>query len=415
MHKCIKCEEKHKGKFCPNCGQLKLHRIEWKHLLSQILGVLEMNQGLTYNLKELTLRPNKFINKYLSGHTKGVMNPFSYIVVILTSLTFALGIIENLGDGFKGLKLLDVTVNWKFFLFLVIPLFLCVVIFRWIHGKRLIEAITESTFFTSHYVLLMCFFVIVLNLIKLTWAVQTEVFSSGATLFSDDKFTYLIFALANLTAYAYAFFKPKIHMPRGNFRQIAKDISRIGALILIFFLNFIILDMGIWISSSGAGVFSASDSEESKKTYKNWSLLKMRSEKQTDLNNYLLQFDSLNQDVHDQVSVISQRLDSLENYIFKDTLDYQHIDQMSDWMRVKVDYSHVLDESINSHLLKLRQKTKVFNELLFKNDSTALKYEINLSQLKAKSNAEVLNYIEDKKQELLTIESLLILKSIDGN
>lgn len=374
------------------------------------MEVLEMHRGLTYNLKELTLRPNKFVNSYLSGLTKGVMNPFSYTIVILTSLTFILGAIENLSDGLTGFSLLDVTVNWKFFLFFQILLLLFTFIFRLFGRRRLLEAIIEAIFFTTHYVLLICSTLIVKGLIELKWTLQAEYFIlNNTSLFSDQLF-HILFALVTLVAYFYAFFKPSIRLFQWNFWGILKGVSKVGMLILTLIILFVIIDFGIYASSIGGGVVS-SDSQKMKEAYSNWVKLNLRSERQVQLNNFLLKFDSLDHVVSRQVSFISQRLDSLESYILKDTLNYRY--NVSDWMNVRVNYSYVLDESINPHLSILKQYAKEFNDLLNKNDSTSLNYEINFSEMKTKPNAEVLHYFEGKKQEILMIESLFILNSID--
>lgn len=419
MHICIKCTTEHDANFCPNCGQLKLNRIEWKQLVGLLLEVVEMHRGLTHNIKELTLRPNKFATNYLSGLTKGVMNPFSYLVVILTSLTFIFGSLENYRSGISGLELLDVQINWRVPTSGIIPLFLLTGIFCLISGRRLLDAIILSTFFISHYCLLISVY---LGLGDLVGGLGSTVpllddLWKIPTLFVSDFMDILLYIVI-LAGYSYFFFKPTLLLPSKSLQTFLKNTIRVVGLIILVSITFIYIDVFLW-GMQGVSINSNESSGiwEETYNYSNWYKLKERSEKQTNFNNYLLQLDSSSQDLHRHVSIISQRLDSLKNYIFKDSLEVSNPNpnNISPWLYSRPSYTYVLDSNRNPHLSKLKLETNTFNELLLEKDSNSIKYEINLTVFKDKNNADVLCYLEGKKQELLTIESLLILESLNKN
>ena len=70
--------------FCPACGQpTQAHRIDW-HFLGHELehSVLHMDRGILYSLKNLMLRPGRFIRDYLEGRRARHVKPFLLIMIL---------------------------------------------------------------------------------------------------------------------------------------------------------------------------------------------------------------------------------------------------------------------------------------------------------------------------------------------
>ena len=80
--KCITCSNNHHEKFCPNCGEKsEVKRITLGSMLTDAFSsVTNMDKGFLYNLKTLTLNPQKIAVEYTQGRRKGILNPVSYLI-----------------------------------------------------------------------------------------------------------------------------------------------------------------------------------------------------------------------------------------------------------------------------------------------------------------------------------------------
>lgn len=90
-------------KFCPACGQpTPAHRIDW-HFLGHELehSVLHMDRGILYSLKELMLRPGRFMRDYIDGRRGHQAKPLlmlmvmAAVVVILSRYLAGAGVVDS--------------------------------------------------------------------------------------------------------------------------------------------------------------------------------------------------------------------------------------------------------------------------------------------------------------------------------
>lgn len=86
---CKNCGQDTNGKFCSDCGQTThIHRVNLHHLIHEFLhGVLHVDKGLFFTIKELTVRPGQTIRNYLGGKRVNYFKPFSYLFMIATVYT----------------------------------------------------------------------------------------------------------------------------------------------------------------------------------------------------------------------------------------------------------------------------------------------------------------------------------------
>ncbi|WP_028526830.1 DUF3667 domain-containing protein [Runella limosa] len=101
---CLNCHQTLKSNFCPNCGQsTKTHRFSIEHFVLHDLvhGVLHLDKGFFYTIKELFLRPGHSIREYVQGKRVKHFNYFTFIILIITLGHF----IGSISD----VKLIDTT------------------------------------------------------------------------------------------------------------------------------------------------------------------------------------------------------------------------------------------------------------------------------------------------------------------
>lgn len=87
---CKNCNNTTTGNFCSTCGQsTKTSRIDLHNIVHNFLhGILHVDQGFFYTMKELTLRPGKTIRNYFAGKRVSYFNPFGYFFLIATAYVF---------------------------------------------------------------------------------------------------------------------------------------------------------------------------------------------------------------------------------------------------------------------------------------------------------------------------------------
>ncbi|MDX6746920.1 DUF3667 domain-containing protein [Polaribacter sp. PL03] len=83
---CINCNIELTGEFCPTCGEKKdFNRITFSSLIENVFsGFVNMDKGLLFNIKNLTLHPQKTIFQYIKGKRKYVLNPISYAIITIS-------------------------------------------------------------------------------------------------------------------------------------------------------------------------------------------------------------------------------------------------------------------------------------------------------------------------------------------
>lgn len=87
---CKNCDNPAIGNFCATCGQsTKTGRINLHNIVHNFLhGILHVDQGFFYTMKELSLRPGKTIRDYFAGKRVSYFNPFGYFFLIATVYVF---------------------------------------------------------------------------------------------------------------------------------------------------------------------------------------------------------------------------------------------------------------------------------------------------------------------------------------
>ena len=66
---CINCNIEFEGDFCPSCGEKKnVDRITFFSITESVFtGLLDMDKGFLFNLKNITLKPRTTILNYING------------------------------------------------------------------------------------------------------------------------------------------------------------------------------------------------------------------------------------------------------------------------------------------------------------------------------------------------------------
>lgn len=114
-HACLNCNQPTESNFCSNCGQkTSTHRFSIKHFFVHDLvhGILHLDKGLPYTIKELFTRPGDSIREFVQGKRTKHFNYFAtalFILVLdyLISKSFSIDVSKWLPQSagyIKGLK-----------------------------------------------------------------------------------------------------------------------------------------------------------------------------------------------------------------------------------------------------------------------------------------------------------------------
>jgi hypothetical protein len=90
---CKNCDNEFVGNYCNACGQKVVNRLTLKSIWALVVDdVFEVDKGLLYTIKSLTINPGKTSLDYINGRTKRYYSPLKYLIFwtalffILTSL-----------------------------------------------------------------------------------------------------------------------------------------------------------------------------------------------------------------------------------------------------------------------------------------------------------------------------------------
>jgi len=83
MKTCLNCEAAIDGQFCRNCGQkASTQKINWKNFLQELpQSLFNVEKGVWYTLRELTLRPRLSMEGYLNGKRVHFFKPIQYAIL----------------------------------------------------------------------------------------------------------------------------------------------------------------------------------------------------------------------------------------------------------------------------------------------------------------------------------------------
>ena len=77
--------------FCPACGQpARARRIDWHYLSEQVRhGVLNLDRGLPYSLRNLLLRPGRLMRDYIEGRRARQVRPLPLLLMSAAAVVLA--------------------------------------------------------------------------------------------------------------------------------------------------------------------------------------------------------------------------------------------------------------------------------------------------------------------------------------
>lgn len=85
METCSNCGNKFTGKYCHNCGQGKVKRLEVKTILHDVThGILHWENSFLKTCRHLILSPGRTVKEYIAGKRRSYIKPFTYFIFIQT-------------------------------------------------------------------------------------------------------------------------------------------------------------------------------------------------------------------------------------------------------------------------------------------------------------------------------------------
>ncbi len=107
---CKNCSQPISQNFCPQCGQdTKVNRLNFSTILADLTeSVFQMNKGLLFTLKEMTLRPGHSVREYINGKRIAHFKPIAYAFALSTLYFLISRFFDSntiLNDGIEGIIL----------------------------------------------------------------------------------------------------------------------------------------------------------------------------------------------------------------------------------------------------------------------------------------------------------------------
>lgn len=85
MEICTNCGNEFSGKYCPECGQGRVKRLEVKAIVHDVThGILHWENSILRTCRNLVLSPGKTVKEYIAGKRKYYVKPFTYFIFIQT-------------------------------------------------------------------------------------------------------------------------------------------------------------------------------------------------------------------------------------------------------------------------------------------------------------------------------------------
>ena len=85
MEKCTNCGSELTGKYCSNCGQEKIKRLEVKSIVHDVIhGIWHWENSVLRTVLKMLKNPGGTVRDYISGKRKSLVKPFSYFISIQT-------------------------------------------------------------------------------------------------------------------------------------------------------------------------------------------------------------------------------------------------------------------------------------------------------------------------------------------
>ena len=84
--KCKNCNNQFQGNFCNNCGQsADTHEVNFKYITHEIQhGIIHLDKGILFTIKELFNRPGNSIREYLEGKRVQHFKPLAFLFIVST-------------------------------------------------------------------------------------------------------------------------------------------------------------------------------------------------------------------------------------------------------------------------------------------------------------------------------------------
>ena len=137
---CKNCEQSFEGHFCNNCGQnSKVQKISFRFLVEDILNsALQVNRGILFTIKELTIRPGHSIRDFLEGKRKHHFKPIAFVLLLSTiyvlftyltgTKTYLISLIEGMinslsKNGYPATVLKSLGKNHAYLTLVLLPIF----------------------------------------------------------------------------------------------------------------------------------------------------------------------------------------------------------------------------------------------------------------------------------------------------
>ena len=96
---CTNCSSEVTQNYCPNCGHpVTLKRINKLYIYNEIRNVLNLEKGILFTIKELTVNPGNNIKTFLNENRNRLVKPIIFIIVASFIYTLANNIF-NFEDG----------------------------------------------------------------------------------------------------------------------------------------------------------------------------------------------------------------------------------------------------------------------------------------------------------------------------
>lgn len=97
MTTCKNCTHQFEGNFCNSCGQsAHTHEINLHFVVHEIQhGLIHVDRGFFYTLKELFIRPGNAIREYIEGKRVEHFKPLAFLLITTTVYAFLSHILED--------------------------------------------------------------------------------------------------------------------------------------------------------------------------------------------------------------------------------------------------------------------------------------------------------------------------------